>query len=258
MAKMVSWPMRKQPFGGCFMRIVGIALILIGFLAILAEILDYPLLIYYGNPLGGLLGILGIIVGTILITLRSVSREIRGQKLNFTELYIKFMDTFSEHMGVGIGWFTTIMVVVVFVNVLLRYVFGQSLLALQDLSWYVFGLVFLIGAAYTLKHDRHVRVDIFYVNYPPKVKVWTNFLGGIFFLIPFCILGIWVSWEFVARSFLISETSPDAGGLAARYLAKTMIPIGFLLILLQGISIILKALLQLRGKLPIEEQEGAH
>lgn len=240
------------------MRIVGVLFIIVGFAAILSEILGFPLLIYYGNPLGGLLGIIAILFGTLLVTIKMVVPEIRGQSLSFLERYIKFIDTFSENVGLGVGWFTTLMVVVVFVNVLLRYVFGQSLLALQDLSWYVFGVVFLIGAAYTLKHDRHVRVDIFFVNYAPRTKLWVNLLGGVFFLIPFCLLGMWVSWEFVTRSFLIQETSPDAGGLAARYLAKIMIPTGFGLILLQGLSLIFRSYLQLQGKIPTELQEGAH
>lgn len=238
------------------LRIIGQGLVAVGLVAVLAEILDYPLLIYYGDPIGGVLGIGGIFIGVTFITIATIAPEVRSRKPNLLELYTIFVDTFNEKLGTGVGWLTTVMVVVVFVNVVLRYVFGQSYLALQDMSWYVFGTVFLIGAAYTLRHDRHVRVDIFYVKYPPKVKVWVDLLGSIFLLIPFCILGLYVSGEFVERSFAIQETSPDAGGLAARYLAKSTISLGFILLLLQGISLIFRSILQLRGKLSLPEEES--
>jgi TRAP-type mannitol/chloroaromatic compound transport system permease small subunit len=137
----------------------------------------------------------------------------------------------------------------------MRFVFNRGFLQLQDMSWYLFGVVFMIGAAFTLKHDRHVRVDIFYVNRSPRTKVWINMLGTIFFLIPFCVLGIYVSWGFFQQSFAVQETSPDPGGLAGRYLAKIMIPTGFGLILLQGIAILFTSILQLRGRWAIEEEE---
>ncbi len=240
------------------LKIIGGVLVAIGLAAMLAELLHNSLLIYYGNPVGGFLGMVGIAVGAILITIATEADKLREAGFNVLKWYIVFVDGYNENLGIGVGWFTTVMVVVVFVNVVLRYVFGQSLLALQDMSWQVFGVVFLIGAAYTLKYDRHVRVDIFYVNYPPKVKLWINLLGSILLLVPFCILGIWVSWDFVERSFMQQEVSPDAGGLAARYLAKSLIPIGFFLILLQGISFALKSFLQLIGKLPMPPDSHAH
>lgn len=235
------------------LRFIGGLLVAFGSLAYLAEILGFPLLIYYGDPLGGIIGLVIIFLGVLLFTIDDLAGTLKG--LNLFEIYIKFMDTYNEYVGIGVGWFTTLMVVVVFVNVLFRYVWGAGFLQLQDFSWYLFGVVFMIGAAYTLKHDRHVRVDIFYVNYSPRAKVWTNLLGTIFFLIPFCLLGIYVSWGFFQQSFSVQETSPDAGGLAGRYLAKIMIPTGFGLILLQGIAIMFTSILQLRGKWTIEEEE---
>jgi TRAP-type mannitol/chloroaromatic compound transport system permease small subunit len=241
------------------LRIIGGVLIAVGGVAVLAEVLGFPLLIYYGDPVAGFLGIAAIFLGILLLTITDIGGTLKGQ--NLLEIYVNFLDIFNEYVGVGVGWFTTLMVVVVFVNVLLRYVYGQGFLQLQDMSWYLFGVIFMLGAAYTLKHDRHVRVDIFYVNYPPRVKIWVNLLGTIFFLVPFCILGIYVSGEFVSRSFAVQETSPDAGGLAARYLAKAMLPLGFTLILLQGIALIFQGILQLQGKWEVEgeeEMEAAH
>jgi len=238
-------------------RWVGGLLVAFGLVAALWEILGYgSWLIYYGHPIGGILGVLGCILGTMVITIPPAIREIQQNGRSPLKVYVAFIDNFSENLGIGVGWFTTIMVIVVFVNVMLRYLFGRSLLALQDMSWYVFGVVFMIGAAYTLKHDRHVRVDVFYANYSPKRQVWVNFLGSLIFLVPFCLLGIYVSWGFVERSFLIQEISSDPGGLSARYLAKMMTPLGFFLVLLQGISLAFRSLLQLIGQLPIEQKEG--
>lgn len=238
------------------MKIVGLILVAIGLIAVLAEVFGYPLLIYYGDAVSGFLGIAGVFIGTLLITIPMALRDLDGKKNNPLEWYIAFVDNFNENIGYGVGWFTTLMVVVVFANVVLRYAYGQSFLALQDGSWYIFGLVFMIGAAYTLKHDRHVRVDIFFINFPPRVKVIINLLGSIFFLVPLCLLGIYVAWGFVGQSFNLQETSPDAGGLAARYLAKAVTPIGFVLILLQGISLIFTSILQLTGQRPMPEQHG--
>ncbi|MCB0191083.1 MAG: TRAP transporter small permease subunit [Anaerolineae bacterium] len=238
------------------MKIVGLVLVAIGLFAVVAEVMGYSLLIYYGDPVGGFLGIALAFLGILLITIPTALRELRGKKSNPLEGYVTFVDTYNENVGYGVGWFATLLVVVVFVNVLLRYVYGQSFLTLQDGSWYIFGLIFMIGAAYTLKHDRHVRVDIFFVNYPPKVQVWVNMLGTIFFLIPFCILALYVSWGFVGQSFNLQETSPDAGGLAARYLAKAVTPIGFILLLLQGVSLIFTCILQLTGQRPLPEHQN--
>ncbi|HMR66895.1 MAG TPA: TRAP transporter small permease subunit [Anaerolineae bacterium] len=224
-----------------FLKVVGTILVAVGVVAIVSEAFSFSLLIYYGTPIGALLGIVAIILGAILIG---------------PETYIRYTDRFTEAVGIGSTWLTTIMVLVVCLNVVLRYVFGAGLLALQDASWYIFGILYLVGAAYTLKHDRHVRVDIIYTNLSPKAKVWVNLLGGIFFLIPFCVLGIWISLDFVSVSWNVRETTPDPGGLPARYLIKFMIPLGFTLILIQGLAEILKAYQQMRGKLPLPDGEG--
>lgn len=238
------------------LRIVGGLLVAVGLAAMLSETLGFPLLIYYGDAVGGILGILGAMLGVALITMAALMGNL--QSYNPLHLYVQFMDTFNDILGYGVGWFTTVMVVVVFANVLLRYVYGQSYLALQDMSWYVFGIVYLVGAAYTLRHDRHVRVDILYINFSPRGRVWINLLGGIFFLIPFCLLGLYVSWSFTTQSFASQEISPDPGGLAARYLAKAMVPLGFILLTLQGLSLVFRNILQLMGSLPIDTDESGN
>jgi TRAP-type mannitol/chloroaromatic compound transport system permease small subunit len=219
--------------------IIGGLLVVFGVLAAMAEVMGYPVLIYYGTRVGGLLGLVCIILGPIIIG---------------PEPYVKYADNFAEGTGWVISWLATIMVVVVFVNVVLRYVFGKGLLALQDLSWYLFGLMYWLGAAFALKHDRHVRVDIFYVNMNPRFKVWVNLLGTVFLLIPWCILGVLISISFVESSFQVMETSPDPGGLPGRWLLKASIPLGFIFLLIQGMSLLFTSLLQLKGKLPLPEE----
>ena len=107
----------------------------------------------------------------------------------------------------------------------------------------IFAIIFLMAAAYTLKSDQHVRVDVLYTRFSPKVQAWVNIAGSLIFLIPFCLLVMWTSWNFVRSSFMMREGSPNPGGLPARYLLKGVIPISFLLLLLQGVSTTFKAIL---------------
>lgn len=131
-------------------------------------------------------------------------------------------------------------------NVVGRYLgraVGQNLSsnALIEIQWYLFDLVFLLGAAYTLQQNEHVRVDIFYSQWSPKRKAWVNLLGTLLFLIPFCLLVLYFSWDMVLASWRIQETSPDPGGLP-RYPIKTMIPLCFVLLIFQGFAEIVKNL----------------
>jgi TRAP-type mannitol/chloroaromatic compound transport system permease small subunit len=116
-----------------------------------------------------------------------------------------------------------------------------------ELQWYLFSLVFLLGAAYTLKYDAHVRVDVLYTQLSRKGKAWVNLLGTVLFLIPFCALIFWMSIPFVTNSWAILEMSPDPGGLP-RYPIKTVIPLALLLVILQGVSICIREVAVLRGQ----------
>jgi len=160
--------------------------------------------------------------------------------------YIRFVDRLNERIGFFVSWITSILVLVVCLDVFTRYFLKKSSVAAQELEWHLFAIIFLIGAAYTLKHDRHVRVDVFYTKFKTPLKEWIDFLGSLIFLIPFSILIIWSSKNFVINSFLIGEVSPDPGGLPARYLLKACIPIGFFLVLLQGFAQFFKSLLSLQ------------
>jgi TRAP-type mannitol/chloroaromatic compound transport system permease small subunit len=128
---------------------------------------------------------------------------------------------------------------------------GQNLTSnsLLELQWYLFDIIFFLGAAYALKHNAHVRVDIFYKNFSPRLKAIVNIVGVIFFLIPFCGVILYFSWQYVINSWNIWEISPDDGGLP-RYPIKTMILVSPILLILQGIAELIKNIAFLKNNSP--------
>ena len=156
--------------------------------------------------------------------------------MQFLDKLVSMIDGLSDKIGHLVGWLTTLMVLIVFYDTVMRYAFNKGNVALQELEWHLFAIVFLIGAAYTLKEKAHVRVDILYVNLSEKTKAWIDFLGVFIFLIPFSVMVILSTKGFIMNSWAIREISPDPGGLPARYILKTMIPLGFSLLIVQGLS----------------------
>jgi len=138
----------------------------------------------------------------------------------------------SEWTGKTVAWLTFLMVIVTFVIVVMRYAFNEGSIALQESVIYMHAIVFMLGAAYTLNSDGHVRVDIFYGRMSDKKKAFVNLFGNIVFLIPVCGFILWSSWEYVADSWELKEGSREAGGLPWLYLLKgTIIFMGSLLII---------------------------
>lgn len=168
--------------------------------------------------------------------------------MKFLRWYIDFVDGMNEKIGRAVIWLSTLLVLVVCFDVFTRYVIKRSSVAVQETEWHLFAFLFLIAAAFTLKHDRHVRVDVFYAKFSDRLKAWVNFLGSLLFLIPFTIVTIIASKDFVINSFLLNEESPDPGGLRARYILKAAIPVGFLLLLLQAFSLLFRSLLEILKK----------
>lgn len=162
--------------------------------------------------------------------------------------YIRIIDILNEKIGTAVSWLTVVLVLVTCYDVIVRYVFKESSVAFQELEWHLFAVIFLASAAYTLKIDDHVRVDIFYSRFSLRKKALVDFICSVLFLIPFCLLVIYSSKDFVINSFLIKETSPDVGGLPARYIIKTFIPISFFLLLLQGLALTFKSYLNLKSE----------
>ncbi|MFK8185821.1 MAG: TRAP transporter small permease subunit [Phormidesmis sp.] len=164
------------------------------------------------------------------------------------------IDRFTNAIGKLAYWIVLIMIGVGVWNVLGRYLgnaIGQNLSsnALIETQWYLFDLVFLLGAAYTLQHNDHVRVDVFYARWNRRRKAMADLFGTLVFLLPFCALVIYFSWGAVVQSWAIRETSPDPGGLI-RYPIKSMIIVSFALLILQGISDAIKNWAIITGQLP--------
>lgn len=162
---------------------------------------------------------------------------------------IRLIDQLNEGCGRAVSWCTTALVLVVCIDVFFRYQMGRSSPWGMELEWHLFALIFLLGAGYTLKHDEHVRVDLFYDRFPLRDKAWVNFLGSLLFLLPWTALLLYFSLQFAYSSFLIREGSSNPGGLPMRYLIKAAIPLGFFLLFLQGVAELLRALIQLREKI---------
>ena len=168
------------------------------------------------------------------------------------------IDRMNERVGRSVYWLTLFMVIVGAFNAIVRYLdrftgLGLSSNMYLELQWYLFSLVFLLGAAYTLKHDAHVRVDVLFSRLRPRGQAIVNLSGVILFLVPFCVLMIVVSWPSVINSWASLEMSPDPGGLP-RYPIKTVIPVAFILVLAQGVSIGIR---QLAIILNLETEPGA-
>lgn len=153
-----------------------------------------------------------------------------------------FIEHVSEWAGRFSAWLVLAMVLLIAYDVMMRYLFQSGSVALQELEWHIFALIFLLGAAYTLKHDAHVRVDVVYQSrlFSDKARAWVDLLGALLFLIPFCLLVINGSLPFVENSFYLHERSPDPGGLPFRYFLKAAIPFGFTLLLLQGVALVIR------------------
>ena len=161
------------------------------------------------------------------------------------------VDRFTERLGHAVYWLSLFMVLIGAFNAVGRYMgryIGADITSnvFIEMQWYMFGALFLLGASYTLKHDAHVRVDVLYGNLSKRNKTIINIAGAILFLLPFCILVQIVSWPAVFNSWHVWEQSPNPDGLP-RYPIKTLIPIAFLLVTLQGLSGLIKDIASLRG-----------
>lgn len=166
------------------------------------------------------------------------------------------LQNINEWVGRFIAWLTLFMVLVTFLVVMLRYAFDLGWIAMQESVVYMHGFVFMLGAAYTLKHQGHVRVDIFYQRFSLRTKAWVDLLGTVFLLIPVSVFIIWMGWEYVADSWGVLEGSREAGGLPGVFLLKSLIIAMPALMLIQGSALLLRQVLILQGK--IEPETGSH
>jgi TRAP-type mannitol/chloroaromatic compound transport system permease small subunit len=162
---------------------------------------------------------------------------------------VKFIDALNERVGQAVAWLTLFMVLITFAVVVLRYVFDLGWIAMQELVTYLHATVFLAGAAFTLRHEGHVRVDILLQGLSPRGQAWVDLFGTLLLLLPVCGFIAWVSWDYVLQSWGLWEGSRETGGLPGVYLLKSLILVMAGLLLLQGVAIALRCVLFLRGEI---------
>ncbi len=155
-----------------------------------------------------------------------------------------------DELNRWLGWVASCLILIACVisagNAGMRYAFNISSNAWLEIQWYMFAGMFMLGAAYTLKRNEHVRVDIIFGHLPTRVQIWIDILGGLFFLLPATVILAWLSWPVFYDTWLNHEMSGNAGGLV-RWPVKLFLPLGFALLTLQGLSEIVKRIAMLTG-----------
>ena len=152
------------------------------------------------------------------------------------------LDNLSDWTGRTVAWLTLLMMLITCTIVVARYGFNIGSIALQESVIYLHGLVLMTSIAYTLRHQGHVRVDIFYARFSPESQALIDLLGTLFFLFPFSIFLFYCSLDYVSLSWSLGESSGQPGGLPGVYLLKTLIPLFSILLFLQGIAELLRNL----------------
>lgn len=160
------------------------------------------------------------------------------------------LDRISHITGRATAWLTLFMVLLTTIIVVMRYVFDAGQIWMQESVTWMHAAVFMVGAAYTLLHEEHVRVDIFYRNMSARRRALVDFLGVLLFLLPLCGFLAWMAWDFAAVSWAINESSREPGGLPYPMipLAKSIVVVMPVFVALQGVSMLLRSLATLRGR----------
>lgn len=156
------------------------------------------------------------------------------------------IDRLNERVGRTALWLVLVTVLICAANAIVRKIFNYSSNAFLEIQWYLYAAVFLLCAGYTLKHDCHVRIDILYNRWSPRNRAFIDLFGSIFFLLPMATLIAWDAWPTFIVAYQSGETSSDSGGLL-RWPVQLLIPLGFTLLALQGVSEIIKRIAFLNG-----------
>ena len=159
------------------------------------------------------------------------------------------IDALSAHLGKLLSWLVLAMVLISAANATIRKLFDYSSNAYLEIQWYLFAAVFLLGAGYTLLRNEHVRIDIISNRLSPRTRNWIDVIGIVFFLFPMSIIIAWLSWPLLEDAWVRNEVSTNAGGLII-WPARLLVPVGFALLILQGISELIKRFAYLGGLIP--------
>ena len=149
------------------------------------------------------------------------------------------VDALNEKIGIICNWLVLLACVVSGGNAMVRYAYDQSSNACLEVQWYMFAVSAMFGAAFTLERNEHVRVDLLYMTLSRRGQLWVDILGTLVFLLPTCMMMAWLSWPFFMQSYEVFEHSSNAGGLL-RWPIKIVLPLGFALLALQGLSELIK------------------
>lgn len=159
------------------------------------------------------------------------------------------IDRMNESIGKAVYWLVLISVLISSGNAIMRYTINYSSNSLLEIQWYLFSAVFLLCAPYTLLRNEHIRIDVVVARFGRRTLTWIDIFGTIFFLLPMTLIIMYLSWPMFWQSFASGERSGDAGGLI-RWPAKILVPIGFALLSLQGLSELIKRIAFLKGMIP--------
>ena len=160
------------------------------------------------------------------------------------------LDRINTASGQAAAWLTLFMVIVTFVVVVMRYVFDAGWIWVQESVVWMHAMVFMLGAAYTLHSEEHVRVDVFYRTMGERGRAWVDLIGVLIFLMPLCLFLAWKSFDFVTQSWSLREASRESGGLPYPFIPmlKSVLLLMPITVALQGLSLLLNSLHTLRGK----------
>lgn len=175
-----------------------------------------------------------------------IRRRPKARPLRFLLAISRGIDAVNDRLGVLANWLVIAACLISAANAMSRYAFDLSSNAWLEIQWYLFAAIVMFGASYTLKMNEHVRVDIVYTHLSERGKLWLDMLGTAIFLVPSMLVIAWYSWPFFMQSWAIDEMSGNAGGLL-RWPVKLLVPLGFFLVAMQGISEIIKRAASLLG-----------
>ena len=163
------------------------------------------------------------------------------------------LENISLWIGSRAAWASVFMMVVIMSDVILRRYFVIGSTRLQEMEWHIHGFLFLMTLGYGYAHGAHVRIELFREKWSERRKAWVELLGGVFFLIPYCLAVIWFGWDYTAMSFANNESSATATGLPYRWIIKGVLVFGFILLLMNALSVVVRSALWL-----IAGDEDAH
>ena len=161
-------------------------------------------------------------------------------KLPETQLS-QWLDNALDRFGIIISWLWVVLMLVIIVNVFMRYALGRGLIVFEEIQWHIYSIGFLIGLSHCLVHDSHVRVDILYDRMSPRTQAWMELIGMLVFLLPFAVIVVIYAIPFAVNSFAVGEVSDSPGGLPYRWVIKAVLPISFVLLWLAAFSRLLRA-----------------